>query len=67
MEEVKAIVYIGIFQGWAKDNIIGQIMFEIGTEEEVELLGLWNDIPELEARAEKLYNKYREEYYKEIA
>lgn len=65
MKEVKNIVYCGIYQGWAKDNIIGQIMFEIATDEEVELLGLWCDMPELKAKAEELYNKYREEYYKE--
>lgn len=65
MKKVKNIVYAGIFQGWAKDNIISQIMFEIATKEEIELLGLFCDIPELEARAEKLYNEYREEYYKE--
>lgn len=65
MSEVKDIVYGGIFQGWSKENIITQIMFEIANEDEVELLVLWDDIPELKEKAEKLYNKYREEYYKE--
>lgn len=68
MEEVKNIVYTGIFQGWAKSNIIMQIMFEIATEEEAELLELWTneeDLPELKAKAENLYNRYKEEHYRE--
>lgn len=67
MTEVKDIVYTGIFQGWSKSNIIMQIMFEIATNEEVELLSICDmeDLPELKRKAENLYNRYREEYYKE--
>lgn len=65
MTEVKDIVYTGIFQGWSKDNIISQIMFEIATNEEIELLGLFCELPNLEEKAANLYNKYREEYYSE--
>lgn len=67
MTEVKDIVYTGMFQGWSRNNIIMQIMFEIATNEEVELLSICDieDLPELKAKAEKLYNRYREEYYKE--
>lgn len=67
MEKVKNIVECGIFQGWSKSNIIMQIMYEIATKEELKLLSLWCDMPELEAKARKLYNKYREEYYNAIA
>ena len=66
MNRVKNIVFVGTAQGWAKSNIIGQITFEIANKEELELLCLWSDIPELKARAEKLYEKYREDYYKSI-
>lgn len=67
MIEVKDIVYTGMFQGWGRNNIIMQIMFEIATNEEVELLSICDieDLPELKAKTEKLYNRYREEYYKE--
>lgn len=66
MKKVKNVVYVGIYQGWSKDNIISRIMFEIADKEELELLGLWCDIPELEEKAEILYNEYREEYYREF-
>lgn len=61
---VKNIVECGIYQGWSKDNIIGQIMYEIATKEEVELLLITNDLPHLEKIAIKLFNKYRKAYYK---
>lgn len=61
---VKNIVECGIYQGWSKDNIIGQIMYEIATKEEVELLSITNDLPYLEKRAIELFNKYRKAYYK---
>ncbi len=65
MNNVKNIVNTGLYQGWAKDNIISQIMIEIASKEELELLEVWCDMPELEAKAEALYNTYREEYYKD--
>ena len=66
MTEIKDIVYTGMFQGWSRNNIIMQIMFEIATNEEIELLSICDidDLTELKAKAEKLYNRYREEYYK---
>lgn len=67
---IKNIVANGIYNGIAYNSIISSIAFEIATQEEFELLELWtdvNDIPELKARAEELYNKYKEEYYKTIA
>ena len=67
MDKVKNIVECGLFQGWSRDNIIMQIMFEIATKEEIEWLGgLWcdmEDLPQLEEKAENLYNEYREKYY----
>ena len=66
MNKVKNIVECGIFQGWSRDNIIIQIMFEIANKEEIELLCCWCDIPELTDKAEALYNKYREEYYNSL-
>ena len=69
MEEVKSIVFAGLKQGWAYNNIISQIMFAIADKEELELLGLWcdmEDLPELTDKAEKLYKEYREEYYNTI-
>lgn len=67
MTEVKNIVYTGMFQGWSENNIIMQIMFKIATNEEVELLSICDieNLSELKAKAEKLYNRYGEEYYKE--
>lgn len=69
MEEVKSIVFTGLKQGWAYNNIISQIMFAIADKEELELLRIWcdmEDLPELTDKAEKLYKEYREEYYKTI-
>lgn len=66
MDNVKSIVYTGIFQGWAYSNIIYQIMYEIANEEELDALSFWDgmdDLPELTDKAKKLYEKYREEYY----
>ena len=66
MNEVKNIVFAGLKQGWAYNNIISQIMFAIASEEELELLGLWlgmDDLPDLTNKAEKLYKEYREAYY----
>lgn len=55
MEEVKSIVFAGLKQEWAYNNIISQIMFAIADKEELELLGLWcdmEDLPELTDKAE---------------
>lgn len=67
MDRVQNIVETGIFQGWSRNNIIGQIMFEIANEEESTLLLVWCDMPELEAKAEFLYDKYRNEYYSKLS
>ena len=61
---VKNIVECGICQGWSRANIISQIMFEIATKEEMELLSITYDQPYLEERATNLFNKYWKEYYK---
>lgn len=66
MNRVKNIVETGLYQGWSYENIIGQIMYEIATKEEAELLILTDDIPELKERAYVLYEKYRKEYYEEV-
>lgn len=66
MDRVKEIVDVGLFQGWSRDNIISQIEFEIASKEELELLSVWNDIPQLNDRAEILFEKYRKEYYETI-
>lgn len=59
---VKHIVEAGIFQGWAYNNIINQIMQEIATEEEKDLLSLWSEPAGLKARAEVLYSQIKVEY-----
>lgn len=66
MNKIKNIVETGLFQGWAKSNIISQIKYELATEEEVDLLFICGDdsIPELTEKATELYKKYRKEYYK---
>ncbi len=66
MDKVKNIVETGLFQGWARDNIISQIKYEIATKEEADLLFICGDdsVPELTKKAETLFEKYREEYYK---
>lgn len=61
---VKNTVECGICLGWSRDNIISQIMYEIATKEELDLLKITYDLPNLEERATKLFNKYRMEYYK---
>lgn len=66
MNETNNIVEVGLTQGWSKDNIISQIAIRIAMDEEFEVLILQNEIPELTERATKLYEKYREEYYKEV-
>lgn len=68
MEKVKNIVYAGTKQGWAYNNILGQILFAIATEEEAEILFICGDdsFPELTAKAEELYEQYREKYYEEM-
>lgn len=66
MNEIKNIVEAGLTQGWSKNNIISQIAIRIATDEEKEVLMLQNEIPELTERATELYEKYREDYYKEV-
>ena len=68
MDKIKNIVYAGTAQGWSYNNIIGQIMYALATDDEAERLficGEEDSIPDLRVRAEKLYNEYREEYYNE--
>lgn len=60
-ERIKRIVEGGNAQGWSKMNAIISIMYEIATEEETEGLSFFDDMPDLKARAEKLYNKALEE------
>lgn len=66
MDRVKEIVDVGLFQGWSRDNIISQIEFEIASKEELELLYVWSDNPQLNDRAEYLFEKYRKEYYETL-
>ena len=66
MNKVKSIVFTGLHQGWAKGNIISQIKYEIATKDELDLLLITWDIPELMDRAKQLYEHYRMEYYKEM-
>lgn len=62
---VKNIVFAGLNQGWSYDNILGQIKYAIATPEQSDLLFICGEdsLPELTTQAEKLYGKYREEYY----
>ena len=66
MKNVKDLIYSGLYQGWSRNNIISQIMYKIATNEEIEYLGYWIDLPELKEKAEQLFNKYSKEYYKPL-
>lgn len=66
MDKVKNTVETGLYQGWSYNNIISQIMYDIATEEEADILFLCGDIPELKTKAITLYEKYRKEYYEEV-
>lgn len=63
--EIKNIVFAGLKQGWAYNNIVEQIKYAIATKEEAEILFICGEecIPEITDKAEKLYKQYREEYY----
>ena len=65
MEEIKTIVFAGLKYGWAYNNIISQIAFNLASVEELDSLKFWcnvEDLPELIDKAKKLYNKYYNEY-----
>lgn len=66
MDKVKNIVETGLYQGWAKNNIISQIKYALATKEEADLLFICggDSVPRLTTKAESLYQKYRKEYYK---
>lgn len=68
MEEIKNIVYAGTKQGWAYNNILGQILYALATPEEADILFICGEdsFSELTEKAEELYEKYREEYYNEM-
>jgi predicted ATP-dependent serine protease len=68
MNEIENIVFIGLKQGWAKDNIIGQIKYQLANKDEAEILFICGEdsIAEITAEAEKLYKEYREKYYNEM-
>lgn len=69
MDSVRDIVFYGVHYGIARSTTIHSIMFEISNAEEFDLLSLWydeRDLPDLAAKAEALYEKYREEYYATI-
>lgn len=65
MNEIRNIVFTGLSQGWAYDNILGQIKYSIATEEESEILFICGEdsFPELTEKAIEMYEKYRNEYY----
>lgn len=69
MDRVKNIVEAGLHQGWVRDNIVSQIMYEIASKEEADILFICgeNSIPSLTSKAEELFQKYRGDYYKEDA
>ena len=65
---VENIVYAGLCEGWAYNNILNQIRYAIATKREADILFICgeNSIPKLTKKAEKLYKEYEEEYYKTI-
>lgn len=65
--KAKNIVFTGLNQGWAYDNILGQIKYALATTDEAGILFACGEdsLPELTTQAESLYSKYREEYYEE--
>lgn len=68
MDKVKNIVEAGLYQGWAKNNIISQIKYALATREEADLLFICgkDSVPELTIKAKNLYQKYRKEYYETV-
>ena len=63
MDRIKNIISAGLYQGWSYNNIISQIMYEIASDDEMELLYMWIEIPELLEKAKKLYREYIDMYY----
>lgn len=66
-KKIKDIVSGGLYQGYSTSHILLDIVYEIATKEEKELLIYvdYEDLPELENKARILYEKYRKEYYEE--
>lgn len=65
MDKIKNIINHHLHWGTSKENAITNILFEIAEGEDKELLiELGNYSEELKSKAEKLYNKYKAEYYK---
>lgn len=65
-KRIKNIMECHLHWGTSKQNAITEIKYEIATAEELELLEVTWNIPELEKRAEEVYNKYKAEYYNNL-
>ena len=63
MKNVKDLIYSGLYQNWARNNIISQIMYKIASAEEIEYLKYWDNLSELKEKAELLFDKYSKDYY----
>lgn len=63
--EIKNIIFSGLLQGWAYNNILGQVKYALATTEEADILFICGEdsLPRLTEEAENLYKQYREEYY----
>ena len=66
MDRIKNIMEYHLHYGTAKINALTSIKYEIATTEELELLEVTWNIPELEKRAEDVYNKYKADYYNRL-
>ena len=64
MDRIKNIMEYHLRQHNSKENALTDIKYEIATAEELDLMEITWDIPELKKRAEEVYNKYKMEYYK---
>ena len=65
-KRIKNIMEYHLHWGTSKQNAITEIKYEIATAEELELLEVTWNIPELEKRAEDIYKKYKAEYYNNL-
>ena len=64
MDRIKNIMEYHLHWNTSKENVLTSIKYEIATAEELDLMKITWDIPELEKRAEEVYNKYKMKYYK---
>lgn len=65
-KRIKNIMNYHLHWNTAKSNAIAEIIWEIANNNERDLLDVCSPSKELEEKATELYNKYKENYYKEL-